>query len=85
MEEKEVGKVTGFFAKISVAAIEITTGELKVGDTIHIKGHSTDLHQSLDSMQIQKQPVSMAKVGDTIGIQVKDRVHIKDTVYKVGD
>ncbi|MBN2466701.1 MAG: translation elongation factor-like protein, partial [Deltaproteobacteria bacterium] len=74
MEEKEVGKIVGYFAKISVAAIEITDGELRTGDTIHITGHTTNFEQAVDSMQVENQSVSVAKVGDSVGIKVKDRV-----------
>jgi len=83
MEEKEVGKVISFFAKISVAAIEITKEELQVGDMVHIKGHTTDFQQSVESMQIENQCVSVAKVGDKIGVKVKERVRNNDVVYKV--
>lgn len=83
MEEKEVGKIVGYFAKISVAAIEITDGELRTGDTIHITGHTTNFEQAVDSMQVENQSVSVAKVGDSVGIKVKDRVRDHDVVYKV--
>jgi hypothetical protein len=83
MEEKEMGRVTDYFAKINVAALEITGEGLQVGDTIHIKGHTTDLQQTIDSMQIEKNSVSLAKKGDKVGIKVKDRVRPQDTVFKV--
>ena len=83
MEEKEVGRVTDYFSKINVAALEITGEDLKVGDTIHIKGHTTDIQQTIDSMQIEKASVSLAKKGDRVGIKVKDRVRPHDTVFKV--
>ncbi|RLA95986.1 MAG: translation elongation factor-like protein [Deltaproteobacteria bacterium] len=83
MEEKRVGKVVGYFAKIGVAAIEIEEEGLKIGDTIHIKGHTTDLTQQVTSMQIEKQPIQEAKPGDAVGVKVDDRVRRGDTVYKV--
>ena len=83
MEEKEVGKVTDYFSKINVAALEITGEGLQVGDTIHIKVHTTDLQQTVDSMQIEKHSVSLAKIGDRVGIKVKDRVRVHDTVFKI--
>jgi len=83
MKEKEVGKVISFFAKIGVAAIEITQEDLEAGDTIHIKGHTTDFQQTVESMQVEKESVTIAKIGDQIGIKVKDRVRSNDTVYKV--
>jgi translation elongation factor EF-1alpha len=82
MPEEEVGKISDYFAKIGVAAIELT-GSLSVGDTIHIKGHTTDFEQKVDSMQIEHQSVEKANPGDSIGIKVKDRVRQHDVVYKV--
>ena len=83
MAEKEVGKVVGYFAKIGVAAITITDGELKVGDTIHIKGHTTDFEQKVESMQIEKVNMETVKPGDDVGIKVSDRVRDHDVVYLV--
>ncbi len=83
MSEEMVGKVASYFKKIDVAAIDITHGTLKVGDTIHIQGHTTDFTQTLDSLQIEHQQVEEAKAGDAIGIRVKDAVRHNDTVYKV--
>ncbi len=80
--ETEVGKVMDYFAKIGVAGIELT-GSLKVGDTIHIKGHTTDVTQSVNSMQIEHDTVQEANAGDSIGVKVDDRVRPNDTVYKV--
>lgn len=83
MPEEEIGKVASYFSKIGVAAIDITKGTLKVGDKIHIKGHTTDIEQNIDSIQIEHQSVPEAKPGDSIGIKVKDRVRDHDIVYKV--
>jgi putative protease len=83
MEEKKVGVVIKFFGKISVAAIRITDDVLKVGDTIHIKGHTTDLTQTVGSMQIENQSVEEAAPGADIGIKIDDRVRENDVVYKV--
>jgi putative protease len=83
MAEKKVGEVIKFFAKPSVAAIKITEGTLTVGDTILIKGHTTDLQEEVKSIQIDNVPVEKAESGQLIGIKVKDRVREGDTVYKV--
>lgn len=83
MEEQEIGKVTSYFAKIGVVAIEITQGTLKVGDTLHFRGHTTDFTQTVESMQIEHQNVEQASVGDSVGIKVKERVRPHDKVYKV--
>ena len=84
MPEEEVGKVSDFFAHPVVAGIELTAA-LKVGDQIHIKGHTTDMELSVGSMQINNVDVNEAKAGDAIGIKVSERVRRGDTVYKVTD
>ncbi len=82
MPEELVGEVTDFFSKPVVAGIHLT-GTLRVSDNIHIKGHTTDLQMSVQSMQIHNQNVSEGKPGDDIGIKVTDRVRRGDKVYKV--
>jgi selenocysteine-specific translation elongation factor len=84
MPEEEVGKVSDFFARPVVAGIELT-GTLKVGDKIHISGHTTDMELVVDSMQINNVNVQEAKAGDSVGIKVADRVRRGDTIYKVTD
>jgi putative protease len=83
MEEKKVGEIIKFFGKISVAAIRLTEGSLRVGDTIHIVGHTSDVTQTIDSMQIENKDVQEAGPGADIGVKVKDRVREHDVVYKV--
>ena len=61
MKEKEIGYVSKFFGQISVAAIEITAGKLNIGDTIHIKGHTTDFNAEIESMQVDHEPVDSVK------------------------
>ena len=83
MEETKVGRISKYFGHIGVAAIELENGSLKVGDLIHIKGHTTDFEQPVDSMQIEHESVKEAKPGDSIGIKVKDRVRPHDDVFVV--
>jgi putative protease len=83
MKEKEIGVVSDYFAHIGVVAVEVTAGELNVGDTLHFKGHTTDFTERVESMQIEHSQVEKAKVGDSVGIKVKDRVRKHDRVYKV--
>ncbi|HHH79622.1 MAG: hypothetical protein J7L32_02975 [Thermoplasmata archaeon] len=83
MVEEKIGVVEHFFNKVSVAAIKMTDGELKVGDTIHIVGATTDFTQKVDRIEIDRQPIEVAKPGDEIGIKVNERVREKDTVYKI--
>ncbi len=84
MPEELIGKVSDFFARPVVAAIELTAG-LEVGDKIRIKGHTTDLELTVESMQIDNVNVETAKAGDNIGIKVEDRVRKTDLVYKITD
>lgn len=84
MPEEVVGNVSDFFARPVVAGIELT-GTLRVGDTIHIKGHTTDMELVVDSMQINNVNVTEAKAGDSVGIKVDDRVRRGDLIYKVTD
>lgn len=77
----EVGKITHFFPKINVAVIELRA-PLKVGDSIAVKGPSTDFEQTVDSMQIEHKNVEVAEAGQSIGLKVKERVRETDTVYK---
>ena len=83
MEEKKVGEVIKFFGKIGVAAIRLTEGSMKVGDQIRIVGHTTDLVETLDSMQMENQDILEAGPGADIGIRVKDKVREHDVVYKI--
>jgi selenocysteine-specific translation elongation factor len=82
MPEKEIGKVSDFFARPVVAGIEMS-GSIKLGDKIHIKGHTTDMEFVVDSMQINNANVTEANSGDSVGIKVNERVRRGDTVYKV--
>ena len=81
-EEKEIGKVMGYFDKVQVVAIELTD-TLKVGDTIHIKGATTDFTQKVESMQVEHESVKEVKAGSSVGIRVKDKARPNDKVYKV--
>jgi translation elongation factor EF-1alpha len=83
MMEEEIGHITHFFSKISVAVIEITAGNLRVGETIHIKGHLSDFTQPVDSMQQEHQSIPEAKLGSSVGLKVKEPVREGDRVFKV--
>ena len=85
MAEEEIGKITHYFGKIGVAAIEITSGTLAVGDTIHVKGHTSDFTLLVDSMQIDMKEVQEAGVGQSVGIRVPEHAREHDVVHKVTD
>ena len=82
MAEKELGTVFDYFAKVGVAAIKLVA-PLKVGDKIKIKGATTDLEQTLESMQMHNKPVEKANAGDDVGIKVNDRVRKHDKIFLV--
>lgn len=83
MPEEQVAVIVKFFSKPSVAALEITNGIIKVGDVLRYKGHTTDFTEEIKSMEIDNQAVEEAKVGDLVGIKVKERVRENDKVFKV--
>ena len=82
MVEEKIGVITHYFTHINVAVIKITTGELNVGDVIHIVGANTDFTQTVDRMEIDRDPIESAKTGQEIGMKVTERVREHDVVYK---
>lgn len=81
-ELQEVGRVSHFFTKINVAVIELKAA-ISVGDRILIKGPTTNLEQTVESMEIEHEKVQRAEAGQSIGLKVNDRVRENDTVYKI--
>jgi len=77
----EVGHITHFFTKISVAVVELSA-TLAVGDTILIKGPTTDFEQVVGSMQIEHENIERAEAGQSIGLKTEQRVREEDIVYK---
>ena len=82
MPEELIGKVSDYFAKIGVIALELT-GTLRVGDKIHVKGHTTDFEQIVDSIQIEHKNFSEAGPGASVGLKVKEHCRHNDSVYRV--
>ena len=83
--EEEIGKITHYFSKINVGVLEISKGTLQVGDTIRIKGHTTDFYQKVESMQVEHNPVDSAKAGEPVGLKVESPVRENDIIFKVTD
>ncbi len=83
MEGQLIGKISHFFPHVNAAVLTIKKGGLKIGDQILIKGHTTKFYEQILSMEIDRQPITEAKKGDEIGLQVKERVRIHDGVYKL--
>jgi len=80
-KEKVIGIVTHYFSKVRAAVIKLKA-PLSVGDTIKIKGHTTDFKQAITSLQIDRVPIDSAKKGQEIGLLVDSRVRQHDSVYK---
>ena len=77
----QVGRITHFFSKISVAVVELTA-PLVVGDRILVKGPSTDFEQIVESMQIEHKNIPRAEAGQSIGLKTTEHAREKDRVYK---
>lgn len=83
MAEEKIGEVVKFFAKPSVAAVKIISGELKAGDKVKFTGFTTDFELTIESMEVNNEKVEKAVSGDYIGLKVIDRVRPGDEVFKV--
>ncbi|MFH0839191.1 MAG: hypothetical protein V1893_03290 [Candidatus Omnitrophota bacterium] len=81
MEEKQIGIIAHYYDHLGVGIVELTEA-LKVGDAIHIKGHSSDFMEMVASMQVEHASVQEAKKGDIIGLKLSQKVHVHDKVYK---
>jgi len=85
MPETKAGVVTHYFGKLQVAVVKATDGPIAVGDKIHIKGHTTDHTQVIESMQVEHQPVQRIEVGNEAAMKVGVHAHEHDEVFKVTD
>ncbi|TAK06803.1 MAG: translation elongation factor-like protein, partial [Candidatus Manganitrophaceae bacterium] len=77
-----IGIVTHYYSHLSVAVVQLNEGPLRVGETIHIKGHTTDLRQEVDSMEVDHQSVQEASAGQIFGLKVRDHVREHDHIYR---
>ena len=75
-------EVTHYFPHVNAAVLKIKTGDIRIGDELLFKGHTTDFKQRVVSMQIDHKPVLIAKKGDDFGVEVKSRVRAGDLVFK---
>ncbi|MEM2870616.1 MAG: translation elongation factor-like protein [Thermoplasmata archaeon] len=83
MEREHIGRVFNYYSKISVAAVQMTAGELRVGDEIVIEGPGGSLAMRVESMQIEHQPVEKVQAGQSVGLKVPGKVRQGDLVYRV--
>lgn len=79
--DEAIGTVTHYYSHLSVAAISLTA-PLKLGDRIHIKGHTSDVVQTVGSLEVDRQKIEQAKPGDDVALQVDDHVRDGDRIYR---
>jgi len=82
MPEEKIGVITHYFGQIQVAAIKLD-GELKVGDTIHVKGHTSDFTQTVASIQLEHASIPAGKKGDEVALKVVQHARQHDEVFRV--
>jgi hypothetical protein len=82
MSGVQIGLVTHFFDHIHVAALTLTE-TIRVGDTLHFLGHSTDFKQKVTSLQIEHKAVNEARAGDDVAMEVAQQVHPNDKVFRI--
>ena len=80
---ERIGIVTHYFNHLSVAVVKVESGTLRVGDNVHLRGHTTDFGQRIDSLQVNHAPVAAVGPRDDFGMKVRDHVRENDVVYKV--
>ncbi len=81
-EKKLIGKITHYFSKIGVAVVELSE-DITIGAKIRVEGATTSFEQVMDSMEIENKKVETATAGQSIGLKVKERVRLHDSVYKL--
>lgn len=80
---EKIGEVTHYFPHVNAAAVKILKNSLHVGDQVYLKGHTTDFKEDVTSIQLDHAMIQEGKKGQEIGLLVKERVRIGDTVYRV--
>ncbi len=81
--EEAIGTITHYYSHLGVAVIQINKGTLRTGDTIHVKGHTTDFTETVESMEFEHQHIDQASAGQSVGLKVKDHAREHDIVYLV--
>ena len=80
-----IGVITHYFGRVGVGVISLESGKLRVGDTIHVRGHTTDFYQRVNRIEIDHVPVEIAKPGRSVGVEITQRVREHDEVFRVSD
>jgi len=77
--------VAHFFSHVHAAIVQIEAGEIRVGDLLHFKGHTTDFLQRVERIELEHGPIDVARPPQIVGIQVHDKVREHDEVFKLSD
>jgi putative protease len=80
---QRIGSVTHYYPHVNAGVIQIEAGELRVGDTVHVRGHTTDYYQRIDRIEVDHLAVQSARAGQSVGVHVTQRVREGDGVWKV--
>ena len=83
-EPRRVGVVTHYYEHAGACVVTLDEGTLSVGDTIHVRGHTTDFYQRVDRLEREHVAVTSARIGEEVGVQVSQRVRSHDVVYRLG-
>jgi putative protease len=81
--EEPIGIVTHYYTHLQVAIVKLETGSLRVGEVVHIKGHTSDFTQPVESMEVEHMHVNEARSGQSFGLRVKEHAREHDVVYRV--
>ena len=80
--EERVGAITHYYGHLSVAAVRMESGSLRIGEMIHVVGRTSDFRQRVESMQVEHEPVSEVRAGQEFGLKVTGHARENDIVYK---
>ena len=78
-----MGRIVHYYQHVDAAIVLIESGEVRVGDTLHFKGHTTDFRERVDRIEFEHRPIEVARIGQTVGVHVRERVREHDEVLKV--
>lgn len=81
-KEKEIGEVTHYYSHLEVAIVKFNR-KVKVGETVHFKGHTSDFTETVNSIQFDHKDIDEAKSGQEVGIKVSEKVRQGDKVFEV--
>jgi translation initiation factor IF-2 len=78
---RRIGHVVHYYDHAGAGVISLSDGELRVGDTIHVRGHTTDFYQRVERLERDHEPVQVARVGEEVAVQVSQRVREGDELF----